>query len=995
MNHPDLETSRGSEWRRWDPHIHAPGTLLNDEFGGDWEGYLQALENASPLISALGVTDYFGIQTYREVRRRKAEGRLPGIQLLFPNVEVRLDVKTEKGPGINLHLLFSPFDSDHEERIERTLRRFTIEVDGETFACVRDDLARLGKKHIPGVSGATAVSEGANQFKVSLAQLKQVFRSDDWLQQNCLIAACASSTDGTAGIQHDDSFASFRQEILRTAHVIFAGTPSERTFWLGQKEGSPPAWIEETFGSLKPCLHGSDAHRLDLVAAPAQDRFCWIKGDLSFEALRQAVLEPEERVWIGAEPPTPPPSSSCISRVEIFGAPWIENKSLDLNQGMIAIIGPRGSGKTALADIIAVGAGAMTNSPGASSFLYRAAEQLLEEQVQLTWYSGETSAAKALGPPWQTDDLQDENARYLSQHFVEELCSSAGLASELRKEMERLVFLETDPTDRLEAESFDQLVDTAVNPIRERRGELQKAIDRISDEVAREESLKDRLPDQKKACVVLEKQLESDRKQLGQILPKGMQERGRELSRVETVCRAAEAQVENLRLRRKSADDLRAETQRILANEPSRVSEMRRRFNAAGLELADWDLFQMVFKGDVAALLTKKLQELDQTIDSLINGKPGLVVNETLPPTVDWPVIVLRRHRDQLKKDVGADAGKQRTFDILQRAVNENDLKLGRLHEEIKHAEGADMRRRTLLDLRKETYTSVVDTFVEEEEALRTLYLPLAASFHQSTGALSKLKFVVQRSVDIVSWASEGEQLLDLRNAGEFRGQGSLANHAQMYLLKPWRGGTSEEVARAIEGFREHFGKDIVAGRPGTIATENRPRWNQQVGAWLYGTHHLRVRYSIEYDGVPIEQLSPGTRGIVLLLLYLAVDHHDRRPLIIDQPEENLDPNSVFRELVPHFRQARKRRQVIIVTHNANLVVNADVDQVIVAAVTSSPTGGLPTMSYRSGSLEHPTIRRLVCDILEGGERAFLERERRYRLRWGQAIGDASAGEHS
>ena len=100
-----------------------------------------------------------------------------------------------------------------------------------------------------------------------------------------------------------------------------------------------------------------------------------------------------------------------------------------------------------------------------------------------------------------------------------------------------------------------------------------------------------------------------------------------------------------------------------------------------------------------------------------------------------------------------------------------------------------------------------------------------------------------------------------------------------------------------------------------------------------------------------IEQLSPGTRGIVLLLLYLAVDRQDRRPLIIDQPEENLNPKSVFVELVPHFRDARKRHQVIVVTHNANLVVNTDADQVIVATSVQT-TEELPALSYRAGSFE-------------------------------------------
>jgi hypothetical protein len=72
------------------------------------------------------------------------------------------------------------------------------------------------------------------------------------------------------------------------------------------------------------------------------------------------------------------------------------------------------------------------------------------------------------------------------------------------------------------------------------------------------------------------------------------------------------------------------------------------------------------------------------------------------------------------------------------------------------------------------------------------------------------------------------------------------------------------------------------------------------------------------------------------------------------------------------------------VTHNANLVVNTDADQVIVAESKQTATGGLPDMSYRSGGLENASIRADVCRLLEGGEKAFLEREKRYRLRLGE-----------
>jgi predicted ATPase len=118
----------------------------------------------------------------------------------------------------------------------------------------------------------------------------------------------------------------------------------------------------------------------------------------------------------------------------------------------------------------------------------------------------------------------------------------------------------------------------------------------------------------------------------------------------------------------------------------------------------------------------------------------------------------------------------------------------------------------------------------------------------------------------------------------------------------------------------------------------------------------------------------------VLLLLYLAIYKQDRRPLLIDQPEENLDPKSVYEELVPYFREARLRRQVIIVTHNANLVVNTDADQVIVATSVPDEQGGMPTIKYKSGAIEEKEVRDIACEILEGGRKAFVERALRYRI---------------
>ena len=111
----------------------------------------------------------------------------------------------------------------------------------------------------------------------------------------------------------------------------------------------------------------------------------------------------------------------------------------------------------------------------------------------------------------------------------------------------------------------------------------------------------------------------------------------------------------------------------------------------------------------------------------------------------------------------------------------------------------------------------------------------------------------------------------------------------------------------------------------------------------------------------------------MLLLLYLSLDDADDRPLIIDQPEENLDPKSVFDELVALFMTAKAKRQVIIVTHNANLVVNTDADQIIIANAGPHVPGGLPPITYVAGGLDEEHIRKGVCNILEGGEAAFQD----------------------
>lgn len=160
------------------------------------------MEAADPKIGALGITDYFGIDPYEKVVEFKRQGRLPNVGFIFPNVELRLNIETNRGAALNLHQLFPPDELDHVDRIKRFLLEFEFPYQGENFRCHREDLIRLGRKHKPEQTDLEAArSIGANQFKVSLEQLKAALGKHEWVRRNALIAVAGGQKDGTSGLR--------------------------------------------------------------------------------------------------------------------------------------------------------------------------------------------------------------------------------------------------------------------------------------------------------------------------------------------------------------------------------------------------------------------------------------------------------------------------------------------------------------------------------------------------------------------------------------------------------------------------------------------------------------------------------------------------------------------------------------------------------------------------------------------------------------------------
>ena len=201
-------------------------------------------------------------------------------------------------------------------------------------------------------------------------------------------------------------------------------------------------------------------------------------------------------------------------------------------------------------------------------------------------------------------------------------------------------------------------------------------------------------------------------------------------------------------------------------------------------------------------------------------------------------------------------------------------------------------------------------------------------------------------------------ELLKIVDKRSYKNINALKDRLQIFNFDDWikfiRNDLSDFLDNGVEAEKFHGIKELLFDRKAR------------------GTY-LNTLPKITYGGKRLKRLSVGQRGTVYLCLKLATDAFSK-PIIFDQPEDDLDNKFIVEELIDIFRELKKYRQIVIVTHNANLVVNADAEQVIIASNDNE------TLTYKSGSLENESIIDGVCEILEGGEEAFEKRKHKYRF---------------
>lgn len=966
---------RGSEWRRWDLHIHTPASALGVSFAGtDWPDYVSALEAAAQeaKIAVVGVTDYMSIEGYERLLLEKREnGRLRDVELLIPNIELRMMPQTADGKALNLHLLVDPSDDEHVARINRALRNLRFEFNREFFGCFRDDLIRFGRAYDPsvGADDTKAYQVGVSQFKPDRKTINEWLSAEDWLKTNCLVAV-ANGKDGISGLPLD-GFGAIRDEILSKCDLIFSGSSNDRKHYLGQKPGIPASEILRQYKSLKPCVHGSDAHNVEKLFKPDLDRFCWVKGDPTFQGLRQLLWEPADRVYIGKLPPQASDKSQIITGVTIGNSRgWFASESIELNSNLVAIIGEKGAGKTALAELMAFAAGAQPDSDSQSSFIKKGEAHLSGAQVSLSWGGGEITTGKLTKSP---HPASRPRVRYLSQDFVERLCSADHGGEELQAAIEEVVFSRLDELQKESYSSFDELRkarDATSTSRREGlRGDLatqHKEIERLQARLA-DRANKERLRTEAQT------QVAELQKQLPDASDSADQEVLAELEVKQALTKEIEQEISAITRRRRQVSAALEEYSALKRQVELAVREIEEQFNSLGEGSLPELALRPTWDPTVEEVVRAQLQEWEQHSAALRGGEEDDPGKRTLAST--------QRALASLRERLAADEVTRKRLIDLQRQISDRISTIERITNEIEALDtkvAQELRQKR--DRQLSLYLEVFEVLKADEEVLLELYSPLQQAI-ENLGTDMRFSVSVGYRIEWRPWFARCARFFDGRRTGSEAKRVEIEQIVDELLVPAWKTGDPGEIRKAFLSFVDAVAPDSFIAKFGTPNLSLVELYD-----WMYSVDHIGLSYRLEYAGVELEYLSPGTRGIALLVLYLLMDDDDTRPLLIDQPEGNLDNSSVFKQLVPYIREAKSRRQIVLVTHNPNLVVATDAEQVIVATAQRPDEQTYPRISYTPGSLEHTSAqdpigtREAVCLLLEGGTDAFRVRENRYSL---------------
>lgn len=1009
MNDP-----RGSLWRKWDLHVHTPASLHHGYGGAEdvWEKFIVALEELPKEFSVIGINDYLFLDGYRKVLEYKSRGRLANIATFLPVLEFRIDkfAGTEnKLRRINYHVIFSNevgSDQIEQQFLNRLTAQYKLAVQHATWSGVitRQSLTDLGQMIIDTVPPdkkadyGPPIIEGFNNLNLSVKDIKQAL--DSYYFEGNYITAIGKTE--WASLKWNDQSIAEKKTIINEADVVFISAENAASYHHA-KETLTQQGVND---ALLDC---SDAHNWHNSGDKDSLGKCdlWIKADPTFRGLQHALLEFKERVFVGSVPPKladlrqrPQRYIRSVSIRKTTGSSlkqvWFDSEVV-FNPGLVAIIGNKGNGKSALADILALGANSLQESHysflNSDKFRNARDDKSIHFDAQLTWESGDVLEYKLSDSPVR-DEV--ERVRYIPQSYLERLCnelaSEGGGAFDL--ELRAVIFSHIPTAERLGKQSLDSLLDYLGEETYDRINNLKGELSKINRQIAALEEAAS--PERKRE---IEKKHTAKLKDLSILKgtePKAvvkpdsdaeskaqMESLQREIEQQRAIIVRLEGSVLKAQQERKTLLAKIAKTEKVLQRvrnleENHRILERDSTEDLATLDLKWSDLVSLSVDTTKLKELLSKLTTSDGEAKSELdvenaNGlasrlnKAKLTIS-SLQNQLDSPT---RKHQEYLTL--------HKEWEVAVSKL-ENDLEdpesITSLKAELKRISALPLEIAVLEEERIRVCRNIYDQIEGLKEHYRQLYRPVQEFIqkHQTLAESIQLSFDVH--INEMNLVNQLSDWINKGRSGSF--QGAEEGDSRLKdIVRRHSFDSVDGLFAFLDEFMQNLKNDMRQATPRPNTTGSQLKVNRSVEMfydYLFGLDYLKPRYALMMEDKELYELSPGERGLLLLLFYLLVEKNDD-PLILDQPEENLDNETVHQVLVPSIQLAKRRRQIIIVTHNPNLAVVSDADQIIATSIDKKDNC---RVSYTTGSLENAEANAFVVRYLEGTLPAFMNRDRKY-----------------
>jgi hypothetical protein len=921
----------GSEWRKWDLHVHLPGTKLSDgyaprEGAPDWDRFCTVLEESD--VAVFGITDYFSLTETLEFIQHFKQKYPESKKALLPNLELRLNESVNKdAEEVNVHVIFpETLDSKTANRFMSHLKTELLAGGTRKRAC-----SELEKKS--DYLSATVSRESLEDA------VRNTFGSDLERQEHLLIITSCKGD----GIRPQRG--AHRKENLTDAIDLlsdgFFGASSSSAYFLSTDRMEAPG----SFVRPKPVFSGCDAHSFEQLESrlgktieqeDQRNEVTWIKADPTYAGLCQTLIEPRDRTRIQSHKPDAKEPYQVIASVRFPGSADFPEEIV-LNSNLTSIIGSRSSGKSALL-----------------AYISYAVDP--DYTVDQQWATGQYQKREDVGPAagkkwaemgtvgcevqWEDPAVRQGKVIYIPQNSLYAL---SGRPSEITAKIKPALY-------RL-APAFEVAHKKALAEVATCNTDIEAATStwfELREEIARVRQTIQDFGD--KAAIASQRQTLEER--------------------VKLLREQSSLSVEETSLYQDVLNQMADIEQEIAAFQQDQRALAP--FISAG-ESEDAAAEHLIVRIELNQPLNRLPQTLANQIQVMVEeAKDPLQrsINAALTAYSNASAVKLNALDDALQKTKLDNAalieknGRNTELEISVQSLKKQDALLHRI----------EVHEQSLARLKG-----------EQESELGKISKATTTRLEHLNGLKEQFegKMPVLDDIELDLEIGHEQERLDALSQ-DFN---QRSNH---YVDKE-TGAIHLDLVRSETG---DFLEALASGRQ-KIKQGRSPR--EVASNVLTVTEEIRFLACLDGDrigGFAPSSMTPGKQGLFALTLILN-QSQEAWPLLIDQPEDDLDSRSIYQHIVPYLNRRKTGRQIIMVTHNANLVLGADSELVIVANRHGDDRKNRAsrTFDYLGGSLEHSVpkrnhkfvlstsgIREHACEILDGGADAFRKRKDKYRV---------------